>query len=155
MQLNKIQDQRAPLFRLTRKELEYLARKEGRNDVVPGMPADLMRQQFIARPPSSFPRPMRGHLGSLKQLRIPKYEDWLKVAFSNAPIPEPQEQKVEEVNTADDLRRQWEAQQAPMPMTITEARQECKRRGIKIARTDKLVDLREKLNGQDTSQLRQ
>lgn len=151
MQLAKIQDQRSPLHRLTRKELEYLARKEGRDDVRPGMPADLMRQQFATRPPSALPRPMRGHLGTLRQLRIPRYEEWLRVAFSSTPIAEPVEEKVEEVNASDDLKRQWEAQQTPMPETITQLRQECKRRGIKIKRTDKMADLRAKLHGENAS----
>lgn len=151
MQLNKIQDYRSPLHKLTRKELEYLARKEGRTDVVPGMPADLMRLQFESRPPSSLPRPMRGHLGSSGELRIPSYDNWLRVAFGNAPSQQITEQPVHEVTAANDLKRQWESQQKTEPLTITELRQECKRRGIDIARTDKMTDLRAKLDGEQNA----
>lgn len=70
----------------------------------------------------------------------------------------------EPVNTtdfADDLMRQVRAAppapEAPAPRPvkgvaeIAELRKECKRRGIKVARTDKLADLKAKLNGkQDT-----
>ena len=147
MQLNKIQDQRSPIQRLTRKELEYLARKEGRDDIIPGMPVELMRQKFLLQPPASVPRPMRAHLGAYKALRNPPYEEWLRVAFMKAPDPEP-EVEVREVNAMEDLERQWKAQQ---PQTMGELRSECKKRGIKIKRTDKMDDLRAKLDGQNAS----
>lgn len=46
------------------------------------------------------------------------------------------------------LERDWKQQQsAPVAVTITELRKECKRRGIKMARTDNLTTLKAKLNG--------
>lgn len=148
MQLSKIQDNRSEIQKLTRKELEYLARKEGRDDIEPGMPVGLMQQKFLLKPPAVMPRPIRGHLGTLKALRKPPYEEWLRVAFAPNRTPEPQVE-VQEVSATEDLQRQWEAQKRPL--TFNEMRQECKRRGIKLKRTDNMDVLRAKLNGQDPS----
>lgn len=58
---------------------------------------------------------------------------------------------------ADEVWRDWK-KNAPKPAksstanAFVELRRECKRRGIKYARTDKADDLRAKLNGQDAAQ---
>ena len=46
------------------------------------------------------------------------------------------------------LERDWQQHAEPkQELTITDARKECKRLGIKMARTDKLADLKAKLDG--------
>lgn len=70
-------------------------------------------------------------------------------------------QSANEIDAAADLMRQvMGTPPAPAPepeaprkgvAAIAELRKECKRRGIKTARTDKLADLRAKLNGKDAA----
>lgn len=151
MHAYKFDDPRDTLAKLTRRELEHLARKEGRADIKPGMPAPLMRARFRERPPSRMPRPLLAKLGIPQRAVTPPYDDWLRLAFAPeqefvAPV------EAVEVDALADLERQWSAQAAP-PVAekpkneMAEARAECKRRGIKVERTDKLSDLRAKLDG--------
>lgn len=78
------------------------------------------------------------------------------LGMPNAGDPVVPDGPVNEVNFAEDLMRQVMAAPAPPPPApparsgvseIAELRKECKRRGIKTARTDKLADLRARLNG--------
>lgn len=151
MQLSRIDDPRSPVEKLTRQELKFLARKEGRRDIDPSMPAKLMQKKFRDSPPRQWPRPMCGPLGSMRPLRMPPYNEWLKVAFQAAPMPEPAAQ-VEEVNELTDLERQWNGQKQKPPETMGELRSACKRLGIPIKRTDKMTDLKAKLDGQNAAQ---
>lgn len=153
MFLSKIQDYRNPIQKLSRKELEYLARYENRADIEDGMPAELMKAKFEAQPPAQYPRPMRDQLGSQAWLRVPPYEEWVKTAFSRT--SEPQEQTVNETDSVSDLENQWLAQKAQeidfSELPFWQLKQECKKRGIKFTRTDKKKDLLGKLNGENAS----
>lgn len=56
-----------------------------------------------------------------------------------------------EVDALEDLKRQYQLQVVQeKPQTMTDLRQECKRRGIKMARTDNMQTLRAKL-GKDAA----
>lgn len=156
MLLQKVEDRRSTLDRLGRKELAYLARKEGRDDIDPEMPAELIRRLFQAKPPSEYPRPIRGMLGSQNAYRIPPYQEWLRVAFGNTPIPQREPEKVREVDALSDLERQWKSQkqveQLPdgVPrnyenLPMSSLRKIAKENGLVIPRTTKKPDLCAKL----------
>lgn len=153
--LKSIQDARSYIDKMSRKELEYLARYEKRDDIVDGMPAELIKLRFQAVPPANPPRPIRAQLGSQQRLVVPPYEQWVKYAYSQEVAPAPEEQAVEEVTAASDLEKQWLADQQKTTdfnaLTFQKLRQECKARGIKFKRTDKKAVLVEKLDGQDAS----
>lgn len=150
--LNKTDDFRSPLFKYTRKELEYLARAENRKDIEPGMPADLMRKKFLERPPSKWPRPTAGVLGQMYRSGTPPYDEWLKkVYYRDMPQPaDTQEQKVIERDALTDLEEQWKAQSVIggpdyESMTFQQLKKECAELGIQFKRTDKKPVLIEKL----------
>lgn len=150
MQLNKIQDTRHPIEKLSRKELEFLVRKEGR-DIDPDMPANLVRRHFIENPPSVMPRPMRPQLGSQARLVVPPYEQWVRSAFGADPA-DPVETEVVEASANDDLRAQWEREKSAATdwaaLPFWQLKKECKRRGIKMTRTDGKAVLVAKLSNQ-------
>ena len=156
MQLNKIEDPRDMLNKLSRKELEYLGRLEGR-DFAPGMPAELMKARFRSEPPSRMPQPMRGTLGSQARLIVPKFEIWEKVAFGERP-PVEQKQEIREVDALSDLEEQWLKEAKPQAVVndyklppIVKLRRECKERGIPWKNTDKVADLEARIHGQNAS----
>ena len=154
MQLHSVQDTRNPIAKLSRKELEYLARYENRDDIVDGMPAEIMKRRFMDRPPSVMPRPMRAQLGSQSRLNVPPYDTWVQVAFGKA-APQPEPQDVPETDAASDLEKQWMAQQAQETdfngIPFWKLKQECKARGISFTRTDNKAALVAKLNGKDVT----
>ena len=150
--LNKITDRRTPLQKYTRKELQYMAQVEGREDIDPAMPADLMRRKFMEHPPAMWPRPMSGTLGMHFDLKIPPFDKWRQIAYGQSPTStEPKEDEVRQATVEDDLAAQWEAQQKPVldysEMPFYQLKKECKRMGIPFKRTDKKKDLLEKLTG--------
>lgn len=130
--------------------MEYLARKEGREDVQPGMPAELMRRRFQERPPASFPRPMRGSLGSQHSLRIPHYGEWLVVAFSDGARPVEKKPVIQEVKAEDELERQW-SQQAKPKNDMAELRKAVKAAGLTAPRTATKADLKAMLDGEQNA----
>lgn len=105
--LRPIDDPRGPLEKYSRKELEYLARYEGRQEVDPRMPVELMREHFRGRPPRMWPRPMFAGLGMTAGRRAtPPYEQWCQAAFGReVPLPEPE---IMEVNALDVVKADWE-----------------------------------------------
>lgn len=155
MQLRKIDDPRSPIEKLSRKELEYLGRKEDRN-FPDGMPAEIMKARFRIEPPSENPIPMRNQLGNSARLVIPPYHVWLKVAFGQ-PAPPPS-QEIKEVDAVSDLEAQWLQQAAPqevvsekkLPRIVT-LRRECKSLGIAFKSTDKADHLESLINGQNAT----
>ena len=168
MRLDKTDDPRGFLEKLSRKELEYTAQFYGIESVKPGMPAELMRPLIAQANPPRIPTPVRQKIGMYaEQLRVPPYDIWKHTQFGEqAPVVQETE-KAEEVDALADLKKQWEVEsQTPAveekPATpakkipkIVLLRRECKARGIKWERTDKAVDLEAKLNGENTSECSQ
>ncbi|MDH3639020.1 MAG: hypothetical protein OES09_11250 [Gammaproteobacteria bacterium] len=150
--LDKVFDPRPHVKMYSRKELEYIARHEGRlgKDIQSGMPAELMQRRLAENPPSVWPIPVRRALGTMAQpLRIPPFEAWVAWAYQqhvSAPVVQ---ESVKEVDAADDLERQWKESQDFSSMPFYKLKQECKKREIKFARTDKKTDLLRKLNGEN------
>lgn len=148
-------DPRDTYSKMKRRELQYLCKKEGRQ-FHPDMPADLLRALFRSNPPKEMPRPLFAGVVVPGGLRIPPYDVWLTTVFGQpSPVKRPVEGK--QIDAIADLARQWKEQEVkPLPQRpkneMAELRAECRRRGIKMARTDKLTDLRAKLDGQDAAQ---
>jgi phage shock protein A len=90
----------------------------------------------------------------LTRISIPVRTLGQTIQPGTSPVAQP-EQKVDTVNATDDLMRQWATQTPQAPQKprneIVELRKECKQRGIKMARTDKIADLRAKLDGTHAS----
>lgn len=151
--LHSIQDARNPIQKLSRKELEYLARYEKRDDIVEGMPAELMKRKFLDRPPAMMPIPVRSQLGSDKRLIVPPYETWVRVAFARPGARRVEPEEIPETDAVSDLEKQWLAQKAAetdfAALPFWKLKQECKARGIAFTRTDNKAALVAKLNGQD------
>jgi hypothetical protein len=166
MLLSRTDDPRDALERATRRELELFAQARGVTEVDPRMGAILMRQILRAKGVtdilSMFPHLGRRTVG--------------QAGGVNATNPlRNRGGKVVTVDATEDLMRQWREQLAreglspapapqPMPAAPTPAekprqaknkiaalREECKRRGIKMSRTDKLADLRAKLDGENAN----
>lgn len=152
MQLNKIDDPRDALAKLSRKECEYWARYKGIDEIDPRMSKDLMVRILRKHGVQAKSITERG-LGQHRR-NTPAYDDWLRVVNGESPVVQP-ETAVEESRevTADDiLMAQWEAEKArsgiPLnELPITELRKMCKAKGIVMQRTDKKPDLIGKLNG--------
>jgi hypothetical protein len=144
MLLKSIEDPRGPLQKARLSELQRFAKEEG-VQYHPEMGAEEIRQILIAAGKTNISVPPR-LLGQFQQNPTPTSH-----RFNQTPVPQ---KPVETVSWAADLARQ-RAQEikdaAPSEMTITQVRQACKAKGIKISRTDKLVDLKAKLNGQDAA----
>ena len=154
--LHRIDDPRDALSKARRKPLENFARDAGIAEIAPGMPAELMKR--IIR--------LKGY--------IERFKEWAaRNQIVNQPLggakPQPADAPVADnaVTADDDLMRQWmvqhktneEAKQEHEPeqivsvakMSITQLRQECKKRKIPMKRTDNMNILREKLSVQDAS----
>lgn len=130
MQLNKVFDPRDALEKARRKELEKFAAVHGVSEIKEGMPAVLMRAILRQRNLTNINIPPR-------TLGIPDR--------GRAPAQQIEEAPAREVSAVDDLKRQWEEKRELT--TIQELRAECKKRGIKLARTDNIASLKAKLNG--------
>lgn len=159
MQLHKVNDPRGYLEKLSRKELEYTAQYYKIEDVRAGMPAPLMRDIIAKANPPKIPVPIRQKIGMYAEhLRVPPYDIWKHTQFGE-PTPKTQEEKGETVDATADLARQWETESAPEPEKrvprIVKLRQECKAKGIPWKKTDKMVDLEAKLNGENTPSIGQ
>jgi hypothetical protein len=167
MLLSRTDDPRDALERATRRELELFAQARGVTEVDPRMGAILMRQILRAKGVtdilSVFPHLGRRVVGQAGGVN------------ASNPFRNGQNGKVVQVDATEDLMRQWREQLAreglqpapapqPMPAAPTPAeksrqaknkiaalREECKRRGIKMSRTDKLADLRAKLDGENAN----
>jgi len=149
--LKEIIDPRGIFEKFTRKELEYLARLESREDIDPEMPAQLMRARFQNNPPARMPRPMRATLGAFRRLVVPPYDDWKRVAFNEIP-PAPVAEEVEQKDALSDLEAQWsqiktEKKQPSKekPKKMHELKAEAKRLGIKQSNKDTKAILEQKI----------
>lgn len=136
LQLSKTYDPRDQLEKARRKELERFAEANEVKDIVPGMPAALMRNILRARGLTRIDIPQR----VLGQNQV-----------GSAPPPVVAESDGQTLSADDDLMRQWQTTEKPKSGSteMRELRSECKKRGIKMKRTDKLVDLRAKIHGEN------
>lgn len=154
MQLNRIDDPRDALAKLSRKECEYWAKYKGIEEIDPRMSKDLMVRILRKHGVQAKSITERG-LGQHRS-NTPAYDEWLQMVNGNVPQSEAAAEESREVTADDILMAQWETEKARsgMPLNelpITELRKICKARGIVMARTDKKPDLIGKLNGQDAS----
>lgn len=142
MQLLSITDPRDNLEKANRDELEKFAKEKGVEEIKEGMPAILMRRILRSRGLVSVTVPNRP-LGF--------YEGGK--SYGGEAITDTQ---INSVNADDALEQGWKKEQekpvsTPKEMGIRELRSECKRRGIKMARTDNMDTLRAKLNGEQAA----
>ena len=151
MQLNKIQDPRDALSKARRIQLSRFAEARGIAEIQPTMPAELMRQI------------LRGKgITTIGVVAPPLGGQNIETGTDG------DQSGGVEVNATADLAKQWAAQQAAEALETTEPdpiqksppkvynemndlRAQCKERGIKCARTDKIADLRKKLDGANAS----
>lgn len=134
------EDPRGNLEKASRYELAQLAKKLGFTDITYDTPQPLQVKLLRQRGITDIDIPERV-LGDIRPL-----------VYNTDQVQPVKAQKTEAKSmTADELLEQEYRQQqpkTPAEMSMTELRSECKRRGIKMARTDNLKTLREKL-GQD------
>lgn len=155
LQLHSVQDPRDLLDMATRAELYRFAEHSGVDEIV------------------NFPGP--GLMPKMLMLRILRSRGLTRINIPPRPLggarPETQAQEAKNVPTTDattDLLRQLQSnanvappeepdttEAKPSLAGIAAMRAECKRRGIKIARTDKMADLKAKLDGEDAFELNQ
>lgn len=111
-ELKRVEDPRHILEKYSRKELEYLARFEGVEELDPAMPVDLMRDIFRRSPPRQWPNPVMATFGAFAgRRRTPPYEQWRNVAFGTVQQQLPE---IQEVDALANLKEQWERdKQAP------------------------------------------
>lgn len=165
-ELRSVDDPRGVLEKYSRKELEYLARFEGVQELDPAMPVDLMRDIFRRKPPRQWPRPMLASIGTFAGRRVtPPYDQWINRAFgqqSAMPLPE-----IKEVNALDVLREDWEQQkiQPVTPKTTSDRNSEiyrlslegesnvkiAEKYNISSARVSQIVNRAKRQNGKNSS----
>lgn len=164
MQILRIQDPRDALERARRSELVAYARKHGIREIVPEMPAQLMRKILRSKGLVDI-RVEPRQLGEVTRKKI-------NVKVSTAKerrIPETAEPKGVEMDADADLMRQWASQQSagtktvdpasiavpkgpyrnPDRPTMPEVRKECRKHGIKFPPTAKISELLEMLRTVD------
>jgi hypothetical protein len=146
--LQRIDDPRDNLDKALPDELYFFAKSKGIANINRAEPADLMRHKLRVAGFIDIPIPNRV-LGQPTDWR----NEW-STGSKDDPRPS--------ITAAQLLQKQWDDQQgktnsAPIPqknpvselmvdrMSIQELRRECRNRGIKLARTDNLKTLREKL----------
>jgi hypothetical protein len=133
MQLLTSVDPRDNLEKAKRMELFRFARQNGIKEIEEAMPAMLMRKILRSR--------------GMTNIRVPD-----RPLASTRPT-NMEAMTTSQVNVIDvetDLERQYMAEKQAADyeaMPLNELRAECKRRGIKMARTDNLQSLRDKLRG--------
>lgn len=142
-------DPRNPWDRARRIEIVRYAKEQGIAEIDEQMPKDLMVRRLTALgvPPPSVPPRMIGIPDARTGDTSPDSHRF------TAQQSQPTELAV--LDAADVLERDWQAQRvkpaevnAKPVNEITELRKECKRRGIKLARTDNKITLKAKLSGQ-------
>lgn len=136
LQLNKIFDPRDSLEKARRKELEKFAKANGVEEVKPGMPAPLMRKYLRQRGLTNIGLPRTRYLGGPSDMASQKQ------IVEDRPV----NAKVEEISAIDLLEQEWNKPDYT-GMGINELRAACKEKGIKLKRTDKMVDMVRLLNG--------
>ena len=140
------EDQRGSLEKASRYELAQLAKKLGFTDITYDTPQPLQVKMLRSR--------------GVMEIDIPEriLGDTRPIGYNTDPgKTAPAKQTEAKSMTAEELLEQEYLQSAPQvdkpasQMTMTELRSACKRRGIKMARTDNLNTLREKLSGQNAA----
>lgn len=155
--LKKIEDSRDEIGQMRRYPLVQFAHDIGHKDISEMMEVGFIRRLLKERGVSrhqarEWMAKQRMRLPPLGTVNPSAYE---KGQFSPAMAP-PADAKIENVTAEEDMARRWQAQKQAErkdtrpPSEITTLRMECKKRGIKMARTDNIKTLREKL-GQDPS----
>lgn len=144
MQLNRIDDPRDIFEKMRRYPLVRFAHEHGQKDISETMPAqlirNLLRSRGLSRKAGAWLEKNRMGLPRLGTINPSAQERMM-----------PQQEHASngiEVTADEDLMRQYLAQQEAKPTsvpTMTDLRKECKARGIKMARTDNMQTLREKL----------
>lgn len=137
-------DPRDPWAKARRIEVFRWAQEKGITEIVEQMPKDVMVNRLKARniPPPPVPSRMIGaHID-------PRSGDTSPTSHRHGGQPQKLAATTVEVDAADVLERDWQQQSAvAAPMNITDMRKECKRRGIKMVRTDNMATLKAKLDG--------
>lgn len=155
LELKRIDDPRDSLDKARRKELERFAATHGVKEVVPGMPAILMRRILRSHGLSNIQIPKRT-LGAPEPGSAPPGHD-PRVTNDGVSIADVAAQGGEAVDAGDDLMRQWVGQEKQKPThlpghAINELRAQCRERGIALARTDTMASLKEKLDAKDAAE---
>lgn len=138
-------DPRSAWDHARRIEIYRYAKEKGITEIVEAMPKDLMvlRLKALGLPPPPVPqRPIGALIDSRSGDTSPESHHY---------TGQPQKPVTETVvmDAAAVMERDWQqTQKTPTTMTITEMRQELKRRGIKMKRTDNMAALRAKLDGE-------
>lgn len=143
-QVSKTEDPRGPWAVARRMELVRYAHELGHIDIVEQMPKELIvkRLQALGVPPPSVPpRPIG--IGNPRSGDT----DINSHKYNGAKIKTETERV--EISAEDLMEREWSntiiAQDNFDKMSINELRNECKARGIKLARTDRVEHLKAKL----------
>lgn len=149
MQLTQIIDPRGPFAKARRIELVRFARERNIDGISEDMPKDLIVKRLQAAGVKTISVPPRP-LGSMN----PREADTSPNShhYADQRPQGPATEQTVEIDAVDALERDFlQQQQKPQSnvsgLTIIQARQEAKRRGIKFSRKDTLVILREKLGG--------
>lgn len=131
------EDPRGNLEKASRYELAQLAKRLGFSDITYDTPQPLQVKMLRSRGVTDIDIPER-ILGDIRP-----------IVYNTDAVQPVQAKKTEAKSmTADELLEQeYQKPKTPAEMSMTELRSECKRRGIKMARTDNLKTLREKLGG--------
>lgn len=106
LQLHRIQDPRDSLERARRSELVEFAKKKGISEIVPEMPAILMRKILRSRGMTDIRIEPR-QLGEMTRTKINAKVSTAKPAKDRTGEP----QKIVEVDAEADLLRQWKVEQ--------------------------------------------
>lgn len=143
MRLNLILDPRTdPLERARLGELQNFAKESGVEfDASYGAP---VIRELLRRAGKTNIKPPDRQLGSIHQPAV------TPTSHKAGSAPAPKREEIPTVNALDNLLAQQMVKSSDQ-MTITELRQACKAKGIKLARTDNMVTLKAKLDGQDAA----
>lgn len=129
MQILRVEDPRDPVHRASRDQLWDYAKKNGIKEIPnPDVPQKLMVQILLAK--------------GIRDIGVPTYVLGQPSGVVEQSKPSPQNSV--EVDELADLARQFSTTPVAK-MNINELRDACRARGIKMARTDKMSDLRKKL----------
>ena len=140
MRLNLILDPRTdPLERARLGELQNFAKESG-VQFDPSYGAPVIRE-LLRRAGKTDIKPPERPLGAIYQPRVTPTSHKVESA------PAPKQEEIPTVNALDNLLQQQMVRPTDQ-MNITELRQACKAKGIKLARTDNMATLKAKLDGQ-------
>lgn len=129
-----------------RLEVYRYAKELGHADITEDLPKDLMVARLKSRgvkPPTTPLRQIGAHVSARSGDTAPNSHHF----DGTQQAPQPETVVMDALAVLE--RDHQQQKRAPVDgMNITELRQECKQRGIKMVRTDNMVSLKAKLNGQ-------